>query len=765
MGSFDGAAVAALLAGSTKHEYTHKKISKENLADALKKMSDAVGVLFAKADEQQAQLEQEKKLRKELEDSQSVLSRRVLEAEQGLKQANKKMIEQKKDLMREQRKNADLIAELETAREQLREEVSEHETELQRLLRASDRQQSVLQVLKLDVGSAGDVARQALAVAQEAAENAEQTKNEQTSNERPSRRDNRGSGRASGPPRGAGAAALAAGPVDTENLRLSSEQVYCQSVDFATGELGEDLVPLAKLMQALAAKMSTLEKSRGTTADALLDLETEIAKRAFDDEMAVLSTEFKTTCTNLDGLLRSFYEAGVFAEAPPAASISAAVVEAKPPVVPSQSLSVDASNRNGAAQPSEHDRKLAEIRASSQSAPSGAYRVCRGMRDLPQRFEAEVNVLSGVLNATASQLSKMQADIDTKLDADGVDSKIEVKFDEVIEELDRAIASAGADEEEFKRAAQELQDMCTTLSQSKADQSEVLDIRKKLELDARMRDKVEMLQKYMEDKLSRAEADDLVSGKVAKEELGVKLSMLHRRLKAEIGLAIDEHNGVKPWVIGQPLSPHGASPSPKDPLTCLACNRKITPGQMDLLRRAPAMHNAAMNRQQVRSRDAGNNRKMFPVKSKALRPDPRRGHDHVAPFVHDVDSKDWEPLQSPSGLNQADAARGNGSSSLPVLVDRPKTVASLGGTLRRAGPEESHAGPPQTAPSTTAGTSIPPIWPPDDPAAQGAGDHSVPAASENATSSKASPESKQQRPDEGESGPVIEQVRIQTFTF
>lgn len=769
MKSFDASAVAVLLAGSTKHEYSHRKVSKENLADALRKMSEAVSTLFTKSDEQKKQLEEEKKLRTDLEESQRVLSLRLLEAEQGLKQANKKMLEQKQDLLRETRKNADLIAELDATRNQMREEVNEHEVEIQRLHRATDRQQSVLQVLKLDVATASDVSRQALALAQEgggagvsgASGNSGTPStggNSGESEKKSGSTNNRSAGAKSAPMNASAGVAV----MGTDGLRVSSEQVFCQNINLSTGQVGEDLIPLARLMEAVASKLAMLEKSKDQTADAMLDVQAELGKRAFDEDLAHLGKQFNFTCQNLDGLLRGFYEAGLFLEAPPSGSICDAVVQPRAPASPTSKTSAKIGSSK---EVSDHDNKLQEIRSSYQSAPSGAYRINRGMRDLPQRFEAEVNVLSEVLNATTTRLARMQADIDTKLDADGVDSKIEVKFDEVIEELDKAIASAGADEEEFKRAAQELQDMCSTLSQSKADQSEVLDIRKRLELDARMRDKVELLQKYMEEKLSRTEADDLMSAKVAKDELGVKLAMLHRRLKAEIGLAIDEHQGVKPWVIGRPLSPGPNGPhSHQDPLTCLACNRKITPGQMDLLRRAPAIHNTLMNRQPQNGLSSpilskGKRRQQQLQRGVQLRTN--RNGEHVAPFTNDIDAQDWEALKSPTIThNQAEVQRI--SSTLPALVDRPKTVASVGNPFTRA--QGQPMVPPQTAPSKTQGDAIAPLWPEKHKSTI------IPSVTNEKFGdgeSKTSPiatESKVQA-DGTSQGDVIEQVRIQNFQF
>lgn len=738
---FNASAVAQLLTGSTVHEHSHPKVSKDDLANGIRHLSEAVATLCARSDAHTAHAASQEKRVDILEATNGSLLSRVTDLETQLSELRRSSRE---ELKREQRKHVEAASKAKDRMDKVEQEVDEHDREMQGLHRAQDRTQSAVQKLKLDASQALESAVTAINLCKANGLDADGA----GPGSRRDREDREG---------GAVSAGVAAA-VDTANIKLMSEQVFCQDVNVATGELSDELVPLAHVLKLFSREMTRSAAFRGATDDALLAVRTDVAKCALDADFCELGSEFANTCTNLDGLLRSLSQAGILAAAPHAGTrICDAVVEAPQAdgngggtaaaagaaaagaaaLTPAQAKSRETLGTTATG------KKLLGIRAAFASgAPIGPYQVTRSVRDGAERFEAEVNAVYAELARTVAGVGQMKAELATKLDADGVDSKIEVKFDEVIDELDKAIASAGADEEEFKKAAQELQEMCALLSQSKANQSDVTDIYKRLELDSRMRDKVATLQGLVEAKLGREEANELVETRVAREELGAKLAMLHRRLKHEMDLAMDEKNGIKPWVVGTQIGPGGAHKH-SDPLTCLSCNRKITPGQMDLLKRSPVAHNAAMNLNKLEAKGKNMRRK----------PDARdrRPNSPEAPI----------PKVASDASNNAAA----GPVTLPKLSERPRTVA--GTNLRRQLPTEPRtAAAPAPAPAAKPAEAL---YGTDAPAVGLRGPTAISAPGEvGASATQEGKEDHDQDPPQvldKEGNPVIEQVKVKTFSF
>jgi len=73
------------------------------------------------------------------------------------------------------------------------------------------------------------------------------------------------------------------------------------------------------------------------------------------------------------------------------------------------------------------------------------------------------------VSAVSASCRQLQASLLDKADVRHVDEKIERKYQEVVDHLQKAISAAADDEVEFKRVAMELQDTVKQLMNSKAD--------------------------------------------------------------------------------------------------------------------------------------------------------------------------------------------------------------------------------------------------------------------------------------------------------
>mmetsp|Transcript_24910 Transcript_24910/g.40365 ORF Transcript_24910/g.40365 Transcript_24910/m.40365 type:complete len:744 (-) Transcript_24910:37-2268(-) len=613
--TFDQDAIHRVLNGAYVHEYAHPKVSKENLTLVLGQVTKAVATLFETTNRQSQEIKEGEERTTKLENEAAQLRTRTLELEMKLKRTNEDLITQERMFIEEQAKSATTVNNLQNMIKKLQMTSSDHDKTIDGMLRAQDRQQSLIQKMKLDITRAAKMASQAL---------------DNDSD------DEGGDGSAPGnsheqrASRGARGKRGQAPAVDASSLQISSEQVMCQLPDFTNGIMTEDLVPLSRILRLFMDKMLDSVRGFHVMTQDFREVETELGRKATREQVDLVSSQLETACTNVENLIRGFHIGGILESPPPDSRIFEMVHEmgtndwGVEPATNKQRSSVETANASV---------KLREIRKTYKSAPVGPYGVTQAVRDLNERFEAEIDAVNDQLDEAIVEITGMKKELSTKMDADGVDTKIEIKFDEVIDQLDKAISTAGADEEEFKQAAKELQETCALLNISKADQSDLVDIRKRLELDNKVADQVEKIQAYMDEKLNRSEADILVQGKVAKEELGEKLEMLHRRLQADISHAIDDKTNLKPFLTGRNCESRGNHTTPLDALTCLACNRKVTPGQMQLLRKAPGLHDTVMNKPKpVKMR----NTQML---EQSLHGAPFFLNPHVAPFDNDPPQK------------------------------------------------------------------------------------------------------------------------------
>jgi len=503
--------IETLLEGSTLHEYTHAKISKENLAEAMRHLTTAVHELQEQSQKQEELTFSGQERARKLELANEAISVRNSKLEGDLETLQKGHWDLKELLEREKAEKERLAEELDATSRKL----DDHENEIQRLLRLSDRQQATLQVLKLDISKC-----------------------------------------------------LELSGVGESKSMISFDQISCEKLRV---EDGDKPIALSKILRDLVEKVDM------AIGEQIPELEVEVAKRAGQEEFALVETKLTNTVGNLNLILRNFFEAGILGYH----LRNGEGIESRIVAEPNTDVVNDEEKEfveNPLAAP--HQQKLDRLRHAWTSKPIGPFAVTRTVFDVPDRFEKEIDTLSDLLGEVLEVLKIMKADLETKIDAKGVENKIDLKFDEVIDELDRAIASAGADEEEFKRAARELQEMCSLLAKSKADQSEIQDIRRKLEFDSKLQEKVEQLQEFVESKV------DGNFARVARDELSQKLEVLHRKLREEMDIMIDERSGSKPWILTKPVSPEDFSKKAEPPI-CLACNRRINPSQMEMLK-APA---------------------------------------------------------------------------------------------------------------------------------------------------------------------------------
>ncbi|KAF1333658.1 hypothetical protein FI667_g2489, partial [Globisporangium splendens] len=113
-----------------------------------------------------------------------------------------------------------------------------------------------------------------------------------------------------------------------------------------------------------------------------------------------------------------------------------------------------------------------------------------------------------------------------KADKKRVDEAIESKYEEICNQLDKALASVLGEEDEFKRVSQELQQLVTHLSESKADKKELLEVKEQVLYDSRVRQQVENLRSLIDLKMNRDDVFSALKNKADKDEMIALLKSL-----------------------------------------------------------------------------------------------------------------------------------------------------------------------------------------------------------------------------------------------
>jgi len=121
-----------------------------------------------------------------------------------------------------------------------------------------------------------------------------------------------------------------------------------------------------------------------------------------------------------------------------------------------------------------------------------------------------------------------------KADRTRVDEIIESKYEEICNQLDKALASVLGEEDEFKRASQELQQLVTHLSESKADKKDLLEVKEQVLYDSRVRQQVENLRSFIDLKMNRDDVFSALKSKADKDEMLALLKSLSDGMNASI---------------------------------------------------------------------------------------------------------------------------------------------------------------------------------------------------------------------------------------
>lgn len=121
-----------------------------------------------------------------------------------------------------------------------------------------------------------------------------------------------------------------------------------------------------------------------------------------------------------------------------------------------------------------------------------------------------------------------------KADCTRVEEMIATKYEELCSQLDKALASVLEEEEEFKRASQDLQQLVTHLSESKADKKDLLEVKEQVLYDSRVRQQVENLRSFIDLKMNRDDVFSALKSKADKDEIHILLKNLSESMNASV---------------------------------------------------------------------------------------------------------------------------------------------------------------------------------------------------------------------------------------
>jgi cell division septum initiation protein DivIVA len=217
----------------------------------------------------------------------------------------------------------------------------------------------------------------------------------------------------------------------------------------------------------------------------------------------------------------------------------------------------------------QHDKTFSQVTALAQ-----------GMTDKLEHASSEVERMAHRVDENGKNVDEILEGIQSGtigggIDAEEVDEKIEKKYSLIVDQLESAIRSATEDEDEFRRIANDLQDMVRKMQMGKADKREMAEVREKLMVDGRLREQVDTLRVLSDMKVSHEEAERMLQSKASRKELRNSLN----RLTNDIGQAVDsklndfEEANAGPALASAgslgPASSHGSFS------LCLTCNRRL----------------------------------------------------------------------------------------------------------------------------------------------------------------------------------------------
>ncbi|OQR97121.1 hypothetical protein ACHHYP_12652 [Achlya hypogyna] len=147
-------------------------------------------------------------------------------------------------------------------------------------------------------------------------------------------------------------------------------------------------------------------------------------------------------------------------------------------------------------------------------------RQSKGIQDM--MFEARKS-----LDDNTSAVEEVQRALLEKADRVKVDLIIESKYEEIIEQLQKAMSAINEDEDEFKRNCRDLQDLVQNLSASKADKKDLLEVKEQVLCGWYLRlHKVENLRAFIDLKMNKEDVFSALKTKADREEMQLLLKSL-----------------------------------------------------------------------------------------------------------------------------------------------------------------------------------------------------------------------------------------------
>lgn len=168
-----------------------------------------------------------------------------------------------------------------------------------------------------------------------------------------------------------------------------------------------------------------------------------------------------------------------------------------------------------------------------------------------------------------------------KADKARMEECIETKYEEICNQLDKALSAVIGEEDEFKRVSQELQQLVTHLSESKADKKDLLEVKEQVLYDSRVRQQVENLRSFIDLKMNRDDVFSALKNKADKDEMVALLKSLSEGMNASIVHA--QRTMIEPenaFLTGKNAIAHGSQkrtgmlPSIERE-KCLSCNSTL----------------------------------------------------------------------------------------------------------------------------------------------------------------------------------------------
>ena len=233
----------------------------------------------------------------------------------------------------------------------------------------------------------------------------------------------------------------------------------------------------------------------------------------------------------------------------------------------------------------QHDKTFSQVTALAQ-----------GMTDKLEHATSEVERMALRVDENASKVDEIFTGIETGalgggIQEEEVDEKIEEKYSMIVDQLENAIRSATEDEDEFRRIANDLQDMVRKMQMGKADKREMAEVREKLMVDGRLREQVDTLRVLSDMKVSHEEAERMLKSKASRKELKNSLN----RLTGDIANAVEHKlNEFEESAAGPSMATTmNKNDSRGNTSLCLTCNRRLD--QTDQMNKSNRRHSTHGN--------------------------------------------------------------------------------------------------------------------------------------------------------------------------